>query len=323
MQLHNRADMFSTSWGVSLSFFPARNSVGVFQFSASLDSESSSHTPFPLNSSFHSHNTMAAYGDELADAFSGLNISSSRNPLPDNLVGSFTSLHISDHQESVPQDRYSYRQHGQYRQAHQTIKQYQFQRFEARAPAPGPADVMDWERTYDPYHPFQSSLLQHPQSPPPRPYKPKRSKDNPSPYWLEQAPFYEPPTRSDPFARPDEVLVPSHAEIAWNTASYLFSPILSPLLSTFTTTIAILIAIIRLIVYWTVVAPWKAWSTFCQEIGFLGLVACWLALYIVHFLPSWGRAVVEIVKEPEPLYVMFVAGRDAIGRGPVVTSGQF
>ncbi|PVH82814.1 hypothetical protein DL98DRAFT_125667 [Cadophora sp. DSE1049] len=267
---------------------------------------------------------MPAYEEDLADAFDSLKVSKARQPLSDDFLQSFNTLRISNnHSEGATQFHRGHVHHGECRQAHQPVNQYQYQRFRAQTPAPEVTNAMDWERSYDPYHPFQSYLHHPPQSPPRRPYKPKWTEDNPSPYWLEQAPFYAPPTRSDPFARPDEVLVPSRVEVALNTASYLLSPILSPLLTALTTTIAILFAITKLFIYWTVVAPWKAWGTFCEEIGFLGFVACCLALCVVPFLPSWGRAVVEIVKEPEPLYVMFVAGRDAIGRGPVVTSGQF
>ncbi|KAK0122185.1 hypothetical protein ONS95_010443 [Cadophora gregata] len=189
---------------------------------------------------------------------------------------------------------------------------------------------MDWERTYNPYHPFESYLLYPRQSPPCRPIKPKWTAENPSPYWLEQAPFYEPPTRSDPFTRPEELPAPSCIEIACNTACYLLSPIISSIVTTTTTItnavailITILLAIIKLTIHWTVVAPWEAWRRFCEEIGFVGLVACCVAICVVPLLPSWGRTAVQVVREPEPLYVIFVAGRDAIGRGPVVTSGQF
>ena len=111
-----------------------------------------------------------------------------------------------------------------------------------------------------------------------------------------------------------------------NTATYLLSPLFSILYSiiaTLITTISIFVTILGLIAHWTLVVPWEAWRTFCKDHGFSGLMALFLTVAVVPFLPSWGRAVVEVAKEPEPLYILFVAGRDAIGRGPVVTSGQF
>lgn len=115
-------------------------------------------------------------------------------------------------------------------------------------------------------------------------------------------------------------------EVAYNTATYLLSPlfsILSSIITTLATTISIFVAILRLIANWTLVVPWEAWRTFCQDYGYFGLMALFSTVAVVPFLPSWGRAAVEVAKEPEPLYILFVAGRDAIGRAPVATYHQF
>ncbi|KAH7370638.1 hypothetical protein BKA65DRAFT_488947 [Rhexocercosporidium sp. MPI-PUGE-AT-0058] len=254
--------------------------------------------------------------DELTGAFSALKLSSPLLVSEDDFLASFTKLRISGPAQKA-------RPHHPLTQASHQIRQDKYRG--PAAPAPNLAfSNMNWAQGHDPLHPLEG-YVQHPPPPPPsKPrYIPKYSVDNPSPYYLEQAPFYDPPTISDPFERQAKAPEPKKPFEATVLAIFNFLSFASS--SLFSTTITILCFIFTIISFTIqrgVVGPVEGIQNYVAKISVHGVAALVVALYVVAMLPSWKRAVVEIFEEREPLYRIFISGREAFGTGSV-TSGRF
>ncbi|CZT42372.1 uncharacterized protein RSE6_02242 [Rhynchosporium secalis] len=171
---------------------------------------------------------------------------------------------------------------------------------------------MPWNLGYNPINPLFH--LHYQPLPPPASYKPRYTSENPSPYYLEQAAFYLPPTRSDPFALPPPPL-PSiftgfHLEIL-TISLYILKILLAFLL-------ALLGYVLGMLELGAEVFN-VAYEAFTSQ----EMAAFALAWWLVERLPGWKKSVLEEMAArrglglDEPVYRIFMAGREALGTGSV------
>ncbi|KAH6717832.1 hypothetical protein BKA61DRAFT_571917 [Leptodontidium sp. MPI-SDFR-AT-0119] len=180
---------------------------------------------------------------------------------------------------------------------------------------------MNWALGYDTLHPLEGHIQSPPPPPPARPYIPKYSVENPSPYYLEQAPFYCDPTIPDPFEhQAEEPDLKRQFGAIFLTIFYFLSHATSSLFSAIVTTLSIILTILSFAFQRGVVGPMEGVQHFVANITVYGIGAFVVALYVAALLPSWKRTAVQVFEESEPLYRIFISGREALGNGPVTSS---
>ncbi|KAE8449177.1 hypothetical protein EG329_008344 [Mollisiaceae sp. DMI_Dod_QoI] len=203
-------------------------------------------------------------------------------------------------------------------------------------------DPLNWDTGRRPNRPFDHinsdwlsilhsfSPLFFPSSPPRTPpLRPGRRPQNqyPTAYYLEQAPFYSQISGPDPFAADPAPVRPGPLKVFVYALLSILGWICSPLLSVGKNVGSSLVALLRLVIsllLWPVkvfvgavaAVEWK-WEV---------VLAVTLAAQLVRLLPGGdvGAGVVEREgRGGGPVYTVFVAGRDAIGNGAVMSGGGF
>ncbi|KAL2066424.1 hypothetical protein VTL71DRAFT_2495 [Oculimacula yallundae] len=252
--------------------------------------------------------------DELTRAFRELKLTS---PIPseDDFITRFNNLRISRRQQIAPLSSPHHRHHHS-------------KPVPAPAAAPMPSATITWAVGHSPLGPFAPFFHNHnhqQHSSQPRAsggYKPKYSIDNPSPYYLEQAPFYAPPTRSDPFAVPPS---PSPSPSLFTILFALLANLLTTIRVYTTATARNIFKAIGYVAFLVLsILESVVTALTSREMGALVLASA-----LVRVLPGWKREVAELGfglgagdEGSEPLYRIFLAGREALGTGSV-RGGQF
>ncbi|KAG4441446.1 hypothetical protein IFR05_003052 [Cadophora sp. M221] len=250
--------------------------------------------------------------NELTGAFSTLKLSTAPPTSEDDFLVSFNKLQISGPAQRALPDHPL------------IIASRELNRSRKRLPT-APAfeerrawSSMNWATGQNSMRPLEGYIQYPPPPPPARPYKPKYSVENPSPYYLDQIAFYCAPTISDPFQRQAEEPSPkTQFETIILAILNFLSLTKSSLCSGVVTAFSLIFAIISFIYQRGIADPLEGVQHILANITLYGIGAFLVAAYLATILPSWRGAAVEVIEESEPLYRIFISGREALGNGPV------
>lgn len=184
-------------------------------------------------------------------------------------------------------------------------------------------EPLNWQaglRPNRPFEPLQNNLFLLPPRPaPPPPPRPCRQKQIPTQYYLEQAPFYAENFGPDPYAYEPEVIQPGLLRIFVINFATIFAEVTIPGFNILASLVSRLSLIRHFMASWSLRVPVKKICGWARSVKWEAAVALALATQVVKLLPGMdGEVLMDGGKGGGPIYTIFVAGRRAIGNGPVM-----